>query len=137
MRDSLTLENERLKVELALPGKVYKGTRFDRGGFIRQITLDGAHTFLGHEQTKAGVGTGGIGMIHGWLWKDDALYEAAPVGGYFPILGVGTARKTDARAFDVRREYEILENAYTIRRTARRASRLSRINPYGISCVSE
>ena len=46
----LTLQNDRLRVEIAEPGEAPNtGFRFDRAGFIADVVLDGAHSFCTSE----------------------------------------------------------------------------------------
>jgi hypothetical protein len=112
MKNTVVLRNQHVEVEIALPGREYTGCRFDQGGFIKQITLDGKHTFLGKEQTKRGKGTKGLGMIHGWLWKNTDRYDQTPVGSYFPILGAGSLLKPDSQPYSFMRSYEFIGNQH-------------------------
>ncbi|WP_320128575.1 hypothetical protein [uncultured Sphaerochaeta sp.] len=111
MNDTLILRNNHLLVELAKPGKVYGGSRFDRGGFIKQITLDNTHTFLGKEQTKNGLGTKGLGMIHGWLWKEAGFLGQAE---YMPVIGVGTLHNPTKKPYDLKESYEVEQAMHTV-----------------------
>lgn len=57
------LQNERLKVEIANSGELYTAPRFDWAGIVRQVTLDGAHTFLSEESPAMTTAkNGGIGI---------------------------------------------------------------------------
>ncbi|MHC1691781.1 MAG: hypothetical protein AB9828_01980 [Sphaerochaetaceae bacterium] len=109
MNGTITLVNPRVTVELALPGEIYQGARFDRGGFIKQITLDNTHTFLGKEHTKQGPGTHGLGLIHGWIWKNTGILEKSTD---IPILGVGTVHLVDPQPYDPRKDYTVEENTH-------------------------
>ena len=48
------LKSDRLLVEIAKPGTVYAGSRFDWTGFITQVYLDGKHTFCAYEDVVPG-----------------------------------------------------------------------------------
>lgn len=61
---SISLSSDRLKVEIALPGQEPNTTnRFDRAGFITQVTLDGRYKFCTREPDNlAHPCSGGIGL---------------------------------------------------------------------------
>ena len=48
--DEIILSNNRVEVVISKPGKGYTGTRFDWSGIVKQVTLDGKHTFLSTER---------------------------------------------------------------------------------------
>ena len=103
----LVLRSKRLTVEIARPGDVYYGTRFDWTGFITQVTLDGTHTFCIPESLQEGVGSGGIGLCNEFgIDKPLGYAEAAP-GKTFPKLGVGLLRRPDDQDYSFGRPYEI------------------------------
>lgn len=57
------LQNERLKVEIAASGELYTAPRFDWAGIVKQVTLDGMHTFLSEESpSMTAAKNGGIGI---------------------------------------------------------------------------
>lgn len=57
------LQNERLKVEIAQSGELYTAPRFDWAGIVKQVTLDGVHTFLSEESpAMTAAKNGGIGI---------------------------------------------------------------------------
>lgn len=59
----LVLQNERLKVEVAESGELYTAPRFDWAGIVKQVTLDGMHTFLSEERASmTAAKNGGIGI---------------------------------------------------------------------------
>ena len=47
--EAMVLNNSRLNVDILTGANAYNGSRFDHGGQVRQITLDGKHTFLSSE----------------------------------------------------------------------------------------
>lgn len=58
------LQNDRLIVEIADSGELYRAPRFDWAGIVRQVTLDGVHTFLSEESAAmTAEKNGGIGII--------------------------------------------------------------------------
>lgn len=50
--EGITVTSDRLKVEVSQPGKDYTAKRFDWGAIVKQVTLDGKHTFLSTEDSK-------------------------------------------------------------------------------------
>jgi hypothetical protein len=103
----IQLCSERLAVEIAAPGSVYQGTRFDWHGFITQVTLDGAHTFCVPESYEPGQGTGGIGMCNEFNNDQPVGYAEAKVGEAFPKLGIGLLKRPDLEAYNFFRPHEI------------------------------
>ena len=66
------LKNERLEAQIAEPKELYTATRFDGAGIVRQIILDGTHTFLSEESAAmTAAKNGGIGIT--------GSFEPAPV----------------------------------------------------------
>jgi hypothetical protein len=83
------LHSSRLQVEIAELGADYKGTRFDRTGFITQVVLDDRHRFCGPESLVDGEGTGGIGLCNEFGIFYPIGYHDAQTGETFPKIGVG------------------------------------------------
>lgn len=105
----IILRSARLAVEVAAPGSVYAGTRFDWTGFVTQVTLDGQHTFCMPESLVPGQGSGGIGLC-GEFGIDKAIgYDAASPGEAFPKLGIGLLKRPDAEPYNFFRPYEIIQ----------------------------
>lgn len=87
------LSNGILTVDIADIGE-YKGTRFDWTGFITQVTLEeGKHTFCVPESLKPDEGTGGKGLCNEFGISRAIGYDEAPIGGWFPKIGVGLLQK--------------------------------------------
>jgi hypothetical protein len=103
------LNNSRLRVEIAQPGTIYQGTRFDWSAFITQVTLDGQHTFCMPESLQTGKGTGGIGLCNEFGNELAVGYEDAQPGEPFPKLGIGLLRRPDDGRYNFFRPYEIVE----------------------------
>jgi hypothetical protein len=98
------LSSERLAVEVAEPGAIYRGSRFDWTGTVTQVTLDGQHTFCGAEPPG---GTGGVGLHNEFgLFVAIGYDEAAP-GKPFPKLGVGLLTRPDDGPYQFARPHEI------------------------------
>ena len=78
MNDSIILKNSHIEAEILLPGKAYTEKRFDWGGIIKQVTLDGKHTFLSEESAELTENKkGGIGIIGSFEPAPDrSLYKA-------------------------------------------------------------
>jgi hypothetical protein len=77
----MTLKNGKLTVTFSLMDG-NPSTRFEHLPYVCQIEHEG-HSFLSRERTKAGFGTNGEGLMHGWL--PDGPVPSSP----FPIIGVG------------------------------------------------
>lgn len=103
---SLHISNSRLEVDIAKLGAIYKGTRFDRGGFITQVTLDKKHTFCVPEARKTGEGTGGIGICNEFGILNTPGYDEAILGEKFLKIGVGLLTKPNTEKYQFYRLYE-------------------------------
>ncbi|MBM7540755.1 hypothetical protein [Amphibacillus cookii] len=101
------LENNRLKVEIAEPGGVYSGSRFDWTGLITQVTLDKTVTYCVPERLEAGVGTGGIGLSNEFGIDAPIGYDAVRTGEQFPKIGVGLLTKAEETAYDFFYDYNV------------------------------
>jgi hypothetical protein len=107
--DPIQLTSSRLAVEIAPPGTVYTGTRFDWSGFITQVTLDGRHTFCMPESLEPGKGTGGIGLCSEFGNELAVGYDEALPGEPFPKLGIGLLKRPDEGRYNFFRPHEIVE----------------------------
>jgi hypothetical protein len=97
LKESFKIGSSRLSVEIAHPGGIYRGSRFDWTGFITQVTLDGLHTFCVPEQYEPGKGSGGIGLCNEFGIDTPVGYEEAKPGDRFPKIGIGLlTRKSEA-----------------------------------------
>jgi hypothetical protein len=94
-------------VEVARPGSVYHGSRFDWTGFVTQVTLNGEHIFCVPESLTPGKGSGGRGLCNEFGIHEPIGYEDTRVGEKFPKLGVGLLTRPDDGAYDFFRPYEI------------------------------
>lgn len=90
----IILQSERLKVEIAEPGVPPNiTTRFDRAGFVTQVTLDGQHQFCSREPDNLPhPSSGGVGLCSEFRCAEPAL--EAPMGAQFPKFGIGLLTKT-------------------------------------------
>ena len=105
----IQLHSDRLAVEIAQPGSVYTGTRFDWTAFITQVTLDGVHTFCVPESLDPGQGTGGIGLCNEFGIGLPIGYDNARPGDRFHKLGIGLLVRPDEAPYRFARPYEIAE----------------------------
>ncbi len=106
---SLSLQSERLAVEISQPGSYYCGSRFDWTSFITQVTLDGKHTFCAAESLKPGKGTGGAGLCNEFGIDKPVGYADAQPGETFPKLGVGLLKRPAAPDYSYLRSHEIVQ----------------------------
>ena len=111
-----TISSDRLSVEIAEPGTVYRGSRFDWTGTVTQVTLDGQHTFCGAEPPG---GTGGVGLHNEFGLLAAIGYDEAAPGEQFPKLGVGLLTRPDDGPYQFARPHEIEPFAVTMSRTER------------------
>ena len=110
----IILKNDMLTVEIAEPGKEYARSRYDWTGMVKQVTLDGAHTFFLPEQVE---GLGGRGLVGVYEFRDDTLYKEAEIADRTPLIGVGLLKKADTDAFCFWKEYDVLPFHRTWRQT--------------------
>ena len=101
----IVLKNDRLCVEVMEPGREYRRSRYDWTGIVKQVTLDGTHTFFHPEQVE---GMGGRGLVGVYEFRDDTLYKEAELADRTPLIGVGLLKKPDPDAFCFWREYDVL-----------------------------
>jgi len=98
----MTLSNDSLKVSISDPEE-YCGTRFDHTLTVKQVELNGMHTFLGHEETPAGIGTGGFGLHCGWLWRNPIAHQSG-----YPIPGIGILTLAEHQDYSIREKYPFI-----------------------------
>ena len=94
----ILLSNDRLRIEISEPGeKPNETVRFDRAGFVSDVTLDGAYHFAANEPGNlAHPSTGG----RGFCCEYKANYsDEVPDGEYYPKLGVGLIRREGSYKF--------------------------------------
>ncbi len=104
----VSLNNDRLSVQISYPEAVYKGSRFDWNGFITQVTFDGKHTFCVPEALIPGKGCGGQGLC-GEFGIDEAIgYSETSIGDYFLKIGVGHLKKIDNKPYDFFKYYPVI-----------------------------
>ncbi len=104
----IILRSDRLTVEIAQPGSVYHGTRFDWTAFITQVTLDGTHTFCVPESLESGQGSGGVGLCNEFGIEEVIGYDEAQPGDLFPKPGIGLLARPDDQPYNFFRPYEIV-----------------------------
>lgn len=111
--DPIKIHSDQLTIEIAPPGYVYAGTRFDWTGFITQITLTTPekiqHTFCVPESLEAGKGTGGWGLCNEFgNDKPIGYYDIQP-GESFPKMGIGLLKRPDLSQYNFFYSYEIVK----------------------------
>ncbi len=121
--DMIVLRSDRLRVDIARPGRAYRGTRFDWTSFITQVTLDAnesappgrggpfsrGHTFCVEESFVPGRGTGGIGLCNEFGIETPIGYDDAQPGETFPKLGIGLLVRPDGAPYNFFRPYEVAQ----------------------------
>lgn len=110
---SIKIRSNVLMVEIAQPGTVYSGTRFDWTGFITQVTLTtpagNQHTYCVPESLEPGKGTGGWGICNEF-GNDKAIgYADAQPGEPFPKLGIGLLKRPELNQYNFFHPHEIIE----------------------------
>lgn len=96
----MNLQTSRLNIEFT-EMENNPSTRFEHLPYISQVTLDGKHSFLSKEMTKAGPGTNGEGLMHGFLNYPE--FDKIQKGNFYAVIGVGIVKIPKA-------EYTIREN---------------------------
>lgn len=91
---SIVISSDRLRVEIAEPGvPPNTTTRFDRAGFVTQVTLDDKHQFCTREPDNLSHPcSGGYGLCSEFRCNEPV--QEALMGGQFPKFGVGLLTKT-------------------------------------------
>jgi hypothetical protein len=104
----ITLKSNRLRVEIAEPGEAPNTTcRFDRAGFITDITLDGSTWFCASEpKNLIHPSSGGRGLCN--EYQCDVSREAQ-IGEYFPKFGVGLIQKEADEKYIFYKKYTSLK----------------------------
>jgi len=105
---TLVLQNARLCVEVAPPRAHGLASRWARGGFITQVTLDGQHQFCAQESPDPSIGNGGQGLCHEFGIFRPVGFEETPIGGRFPKIGVGLLFRPDEKPYSFQRPYDVL-----------------------------
>lgn len=108
-KPAIHIRSARLDVEIAQPGTLYTGSRFDWTGYISQITLDGQHTFCAPESLEPGKGTGGLGLCNEFGIETAIGYQDARTGEAFPKLGIGLLARSDDSPYNFFKPYELIE----------------------------
>ncbi len=104
---TILLNNGQLLAKILLP-ESSNNSRYDQGGIVEQITMNG-HTFLSREyDNQGGNGLGGIGLISVFEWQDTSLYDNTALADFFPLPGVGLLKKTDTLPFLFTRSYPVI-----------------------------
>lgn len=103
---NIFINSSRLCVEVAEPGTLYKGSRFDWDGFVKEITFDKRHTFCVPESMEEGKGSGGHGMCGEFGIDEPIGYDEADVGECFPKIGIGLLKKPDNEKYNFFRNYQ-------------------------------
>jgi hypothetical protein len=83
------IRSDRLLAELASPGIVYSRPRFDWGGAVVQVTLDGEHRFCSADRRPHPLSCGGIGLMNEFIPSDQGTFDNPDYGGSFIKIGVG------------------------------------------------
>ncbi|MCD1261496.1 hypothetical protein B5M42_022085 [Paenibacillus athensensis] len=105
---AIVIESSRLRVEIDEPGVLYRGSRFDWTGFVRQVTLtEGGHTYCSMENLLPGIGSGGIGLCNEFGMFEVFGYEEAQPGEAFVKAGVGLLTKLDDQPYDFLQPYPV------------------------------
>jgi len=98
------IKNNRLTVSIAEPDKYVFTERFDRHGFITQVTLDGRDTFCTSEPEGC---TNGVGICNEFNMTNAIGYDEAKPGDKFLKLGVGLLTKKDEKPYEFWTKYQV------------------------------
>ncbi|QHT63631.1 hypothetical protein GXP70_29205 [Paenibacillus lycopersici] len=104
--EELLVRSSRLAVTVKHPDEV-GGARFDRTGFVTEVTLDGRHTFCAYEIPGIWDPSKGAGLC-GEFSNHQALgYDEAKPGEWFPKIGVGLVRRESDKGYEFMKPYEV------------------------------
>ena len=107
----MELASSRLSVLWDEPGTGHDGPRFDRTGFITQVTLDGATSFCVPESPGDPL-SGGAGLSNEFGIMEPVGFDDCPPGDFFPKIGVGALRRPDDGDYAFYRPYEVRPSAF-------------------------
>ena len=115
---TIVIQSDRLTVEIAEPGlPPNTTTRFDRAGFVTQVTLDGKHRFCSREPDNLPhPSSGGCGLCSEFRSAEPAL--EAPMGAQFPKFGIGLLTKTLEGPYVFHHKYPCEPFAISVEATA-------------------
>ncbi|MGT2716728.1 hypothetical protein [Streptococcus respiraculi] len=104
----IVLTNNRLRVEISEPGERPNDTfRFDRAGFISEVTLDGDTHFCANEPMNLRhLSSGGRGLC--CEFSGD-FSSGAAVCEFFPKLGVGLIKQDSDLGYQFAHKYDEVE----------------------------
>ena len=103
------IRNNRLTVSIAKPDKYDFTQRFDRHGFITQVTLDGKDSFCTKEPEGC---TNGVGICNEFNMTNPIGYDEAKPGDKFLKLGVGLLTRKDENPYEFWGKYEVEPSVY-------------------------
>lgn len=110
----IIIKNERLTASVAVPGETYRRSRYDWSGMVRQVELDGKHTFFSGERPG---GLDGVGLSSAVEWMDTKYHDACAIADTFPMLGIGLCRRGDMNPFGFTKDYTVLPFDHVIEST--------------------
>jgi len=115
---TIVIQSDRLRVEIAEPGiPPNTTTRFDRAGFVTQVTLDQTHRFCSREPDNLShPSSGGYGLCSEFRSLEPAL--EAPMGAQFPKFGIGLLTKTLEGRYVFHHKYPCEPFAVSVEATA-------------------
>jgi hypothetical protein len=115
------LNSERLRIEIAEPmEEPNTGFRFDRCGYISEVTLDGSIRFCaGEPRNLRHPSSGGRGFCSEYRFN---VCEAVKTGDYFPKFGIGLIKKEEEEPYIFYKKYrEVIPFKIDIQKEASRA----------------
>lgn len=101
----IVIKSERLTASVVVPGETYRRSRYDWSGMVRQVELDGKHTFFSGELPGA---LDGVGISSAVEWMDTKYHDACGIADTFPMLGIGLCRRSDMSPFGFAKDYTVL-----------------------------
>lgn len=107
MSEPIKISGKRLAIEIANPGTLYRGSRFDWTGFITSVVLDGKHTFCAPESALPGEGSGGFGFCNEFGIHTPIGYDEAKPGEKFHKIGTGLLTRPDASDYFFFDKYDV------------------------------
>lgn len=113
----MIIESNRLSINIAEPGEKPNDTcRFDRAGYITDITLDGNYQFCVSEPNNlVHPSSGGRGLCNEFSF--DQAIEGVKIGNKFPKFGIGLFERPDLSPYCFFKKYKTQPFPITWRQT--------------------
>ncbi len=107
-----TIRNDRISLQVDLPGENYQQSRFDWTGKVTRLDFDGI-SMAGHELPSGADPTYGQGFYNEFGMDQALGFAETPVGDWFHKIGIGLLQKK-GRVYDFQKPYNILPATFEV-----------------------